>query len=198
MSGPVEIVLIVAAVCYLLVRRLMGEPAQAKRMLILPAVLTVIGVTQLSGQVSSPTALVFLVGSAAISVVLGALRGMSVRISERDGVAFIRYTGVTIALWAANIAVKLGANFALGAIDPKAGGAASAGLLFTLGVGILAEGLVVLVRALRNDHSVVWSPERDRTQRRTSPLDNLQRTLNSHDDTMPSRWDTRPARHHRR
>src|ERR1700753_3833124 len=99
MSGPAEIVLIVAAVCYLLVRRMAGEPAQAKRMLILPVVLIAIGISDLSGHVSSSMSLLFLVATAAISVVLGALRGASVRISQRDGVAFVRYTGVTIVLW---------------------------------------------------------------------------------------------------
>jgi hypothetical protein len=43
MSGPLEIVVILAVVGYLLARRVIGEPAQAKRMLILPVVLSLIG-----------------------------------------------------------------------------------------------------------------------------------------------------------
>jgi len=74
MSGPVEIVLILAAVGYLLARHVIGEPAQAKRMLILPVVLSLIGLSDVSGQVKMPLSLLFLVATAAISVLLGALR----------------------------------------------------------------------------------------------------------------------------
>ncbi len=93
MSGPVEIVLILAAVGYLLARRVIGEPAEAKRMLILPVVLSLIGLSDVSGQVKTPLSLLFLVATAAISVLLGALRGVSVRVSQREGLAFLRYTG---------------------------------------------------------------------------------------------------------
>ncbi|MGQ4514395.1 hypothetical protein [Streptomyces sp. DW26H14] len=178
MSGPVEIVLIVAAVGYVLVRRMMGEPAQAKRMLILPAVLCVIGLSDVSGEVTTSMSLLFLVATAAISVVLGMLRGASVRISQRDGLAFVRYTGVTVLLWVLNLAVKLGANFALGALDPKDAGGVGDSLMLSLGLGILAEGLVVLYRALRAGHQVMWAQGRDGAPHQSSPfLDDLRRNL---------------------
>jgi hypothetical protein len=53
MSGPVETVFILAAVGYVLARRVIGEPAQAKRMLILPIVLNLIGLSDVSGQVKT-------------------------------------------------------------------------------------------------------------------------------------------------
>jgi len=37
MSNPIDIIAILAAVGYVMARRLIGEPALAKRMLILPA-----------------------------------------------------------------------------------------------------------------------------------------------------------------
>jgi hypothetical protein len=158
MSGPVEIVVILAAVGYLLVRRVMGEPAQVRRMLILPAVLTLIGLSDVSGDVRTPLSLTFLVGTAAVSVVLGALRGLSVRISQQGGIAFIRYTVITIILWVVNLAIKFGANLALRVIDPKDAAAVGNSLLLTLGLGILAEGLVVLYRALRNGYQATgWN-----------------------------------------
>ncbi|MGV9293180.1 DUF1453 domain-containing protein [Amycolatopsis sp. NPDC003676] len=191
MSGPVEIVLIVAAIGYLMVRRLIGEPAQAKQMLILPAVLSVVGLSTLSGEVKTPASMVFLVGTAAISVVLGVLRGMSVRISRRDGTAFVRYTAVTVALWVANIVVKIGVNVALDAFAPQDAGGVSNSMMLTIGVGILAEGLVVLYRALRAGHQVVWTQGRDGAPAQTSPLlDNIQRNLNG----RPAEWNTQSAR----
>ncbi|WP_409182826.1 DUF1453 domain-containing protein [Amycolatopsis sp. VS8301801F10] len=190
MSGPVEIVLIAAAIGYLMVRRVIGEPAQAKQMLILPAVLTIVGLSTLSGEVKTAASLVFLVGTAAISVVLGALRGATVRISQRDGVAFVRYTAVTVGLWVANIVVKVGVNLALDAFDPQDAGGVSNSLLLTLGVGILAEGLVVLYRALRAGHQVMWAQGSDGAPAQTSPLlDNLQRNLTG----RPAGWNTQSA-----
>ncbi|MCW2947502.1 MAG: hypothetical protein JWR24_4219 [Actinoallomurus sp.] len=205
MSGPVEIVLIVAAVGYVLVRRVMGEPAQAKRMLVLPAVLSLIGLSDVSGEVKTPLPLLLLVATAAISVILGALRGASVRISQRDGLAFVRYTGVTVVLWVVNLAIKFGANLTLGAIDLKDAGAVGNSLLLTLGLGILAEGLVVLYRALCHDHPVMWTQGQDGAPHQMPPfLDNLRRSLtnrgdNPYDDRAAG-WNTRPdqLRDHRR
>ncbi|MEV5710508.1 DUF1453 domain-containing protein [Actinoallomurus sp. NPDC052274] len=183
MSGPVEIVLIVAAVGYVLVRRVLGEPAQAKRMLVLPAVLSVIGLSDVASQAKTPVSLLFLVATVAISVVLGLLRGVSVRVSGRDGLAFVRYTWITVVLWAVNLLIKFGANAGLAVADPKDAGAVGDSLLFPLGLGILAEGLVVLYRALRADHAVMWAQGQDGTPHRMSPfLDDLRRGLNDRDD----------------
>lgn len=206
MSGAVEIVLILAAVGYLVVRRVLGESAQAKRTLMLPAVLSLVGLSDVSGQAQTSLSLLFLVAAAAISVILGVLRGASVRISLCDGLAFVRYTAVTVALWVVNLAVKFGANLTLGVIDPKQAGALSNGLLLTLGLGILAEGLVVLYRALRNDHPVMWSQGRRGAPRRKFPvLDNPRHNLTNRDDSpyqddRATGWNTRaePLREHRR
>ncbi|WP_329457302.1 DUF1453 domain-containing protein [Streptomyces sp. NBC_01497] len=200
MSGPVEVVLILAAIGYVLVRRMAGEPAQAKRMLLLPVLLCAIGLSDLSGEVKTSMSLVFLVATAAVSVVLGMLRGASVHISQRDGVAFVRYSGMTVVLWVVNLAIKFGANIALGALDSKDAGGVSNSLMLTLGLGILAEGLVVLARALRDGHQVVWAQGQDGAPHRTSPtLDNLRRNLSDRDGYTPApRWETRRDRIRRR
>lgn len=206
MSGPVEVVVILAAVCYVLARRMMGEPTQAKRMLVLPAVLSVIGLSDVSGHVKTPVSLLFLVATAAVSVVLGALRGVSVRISRRDGLAFVRYTGVTVVLWVVNLAIKFGANLLLGGIDRTDAGGVGNSLLLTLGLGLLAEGLVVLYRALRAGHPVMWAQGRGDAPHQMSPfLDDLRRGLTDrggdpNDDDRAAGWNTRPdqLRDHRR
>lgn len=157
MSGPVEIVVIIAAVGYVLARRMAGEPAQAKRMLILPAVLTVVGFTDIGKAGTSGTAVAFLVATAAVSVVLGAARGASIRLSARDGIVFLRYTWLTVGLWVLNLVVKFGANALLGATDRHTVTAAGNSLLFTLGLGLLTEGVVVLVRAVRGEGRILWA-----------------------------------------
>lgn len=188
MSGPVEVVLIVVAVVYVLVRRLMGEPAQAKRMLILPAVLSLVGLHKLWGEAQAPVSLLFLVATVVISIALGALRGSSVRISRREGLAFVRYTGTTVLLWLANVGVKFGADVALKALAPNDAGALGNSVLLTIGVGLLAEGLVVLYRALRSDHRVMWATGKDGAPHQMSPvLENLRRGLGDRANTPQDR-----------
>ncbi|MFE7116591.1 DUF1453 domain-containing protein [Streptomyces sp. NPDC057654] len=154
---------------------MIGEPAEAKRMLILPAVLSLVGLSNLSGGHLDVDAVVFLVGTGALSVLLGVLRGVSIRLSNRDGLVFMRYTWVTVALWVLNIVAKIGANLLLGAIDPHMSGVASDSLLLTIGIGMLAEGLMVLGRAVRTDSRVVWTAGKDGQPHTSSALlDSLQ------------------------
>jgi|GEM_PF-1593893 len=179
MSGAVQIILILVAVGYILFRRMIGEQAEARRMLILPAVLTIIGLTDVSKDVKTPGAVVLLVATAAISLAIGALRGATVRISAREGVAFVQYTVLTVVLWVVNVAIKFGANVGLRIVDPSDSAALSNSLLLTLGAGMLMEGLIVLARALHADHQVIWQSGNNGRQQQMSPfLNNIQRNMN--------------------
>jgi hypothetical protein len=167
MTGTLEVVLIAAAIIYVMARRLMGEPAVGKRLLLLPAVLGVIGLAQTS--VHSVTAVVFLVGSAALSVVFGLLRGLTIRTYEQNGIVMLRYTAMTIVLWAASIVARFAAGFVMNLVDPSAVQVGN-GLMLGVGAGLLAEGLVVLTKAVRVRGQVVWSKGRRGAPHRTSPL----------------------------
>ena len=180
MNGSTEILLILAAVAYVMARRVIGEPAQGKRMLLLPVVLVAIGLSDVSKAGSNPTALGFLIATAAVSIVLGALRGASTRLSVKDGIVFVHYRALTILLWVVSLAVKFGANAVFQHTDKHAATAAGNSLLLTLGAGMLFEGLVTLSRALRTDHQVIWSKGKDGQPHRTSPfLDNMQSRMTS-------------------
>lgn len=176
MNGSVQIVLIIAAIGYVLLRRFMGEPAQAKRMLILPAVLIVIGLTNLHGIAGS--AILGLVATALLSIGLGALRGVSIKVYRQDGVVFLRYTWVTLVLWVLNVAVKFGATLLLGVFDKDAATALGNTTMLTIGLGMLVEGVVALAKALRGGHQVIWEKGKDGAPHRTSPfLDSLQERI---------------------
>ena len=173
MSTPIEILLVVALVGYMLVRRLMGEPAQAKRMLLLPAVLAVVGLSSVQSVLHDPVQLGFLAVTTLVSIGIGALRGLSIRVFVRDGVVNMKYTAMTIVLWVVNIAVKLGGNFLLGTIDPHAD--AGSTLMLTLGAGLLMEGVVVLAKAMRTDGQVIWQQGRNGAPHRSARfLDDMQ------------------------
>lgn len=157
LSGPVQVVVIIAAIGYVLVRRLLGEPVQVKRLLVLPAVLCLVGFAHLTKVPQTAMSVVFLLVTAAAGAAIGLGRGLTVEVSERDGVAFLRYSARTVGLWVASIAVKFGAGFLLGAIDPVAERASSSGLMLAVGLGVLAEGLVVLARAAASGGQVDWT-----------------------------------------
>ena len=178
MSGPVEIILIVAAVGYVLARRLLGEPVEAKRTLVLPAVLTGVGLIDLTKVTQPLVSIGFLVATTALSLVLGLLRGASARVFEKDGVVYLRYTATTLLLWAVNLGVKFGAGVVLGLVDPKAEQATSSGLMFTLGAGLLAEGLAVLYKALRTGGRIMWAKGRNgQPPTMSARLDGLQQKV---------------------
>ncbi|MFD9698639.1 DUF1453 domain-containing protein [Lentzea sp. NPDC059081] len=165
MNGTVEIVLIAAAIVYVLARRLMGEPAVGKRLLLLPVVLGVIGLSQMSAH--SVDAVVFLVVSAVLSVVFGVLRGLTIRTYEQNGIVMLRYTAMTVVLWVASIVARIALGFVTNLVDPGAVQTGN-GLMLVVGAGLLAEGLVVMSKAVRVGGQVVWSKGRGGAPHRTS------------------------------
>ncbi|MBB4687859.1 DUF1453 domain-containing protein [Amycolatopsis jiangsuensis] len=177
MSGPLEAVVIVAAIGYLLLRRLAGQPAQVKQMLVLPGVLTLIGLSDVKNVLHSPVALGFLVVTALLSAGIGALRGATIRLFDRDGVVYMRYTALTVVLLVVNVAVKFGANLLLGAIDPGQVAVLGNTLMLTLGLSMLLEGAVTMAKALRSGHRILWDKNRDGTTRTAPWVDDLQRRM---------------------
>jgi hypothetical protein len=191
-SGPVEIILIIGVVGYILARRLLGEPAEAKRMLLLPAVLTGVGLTDLAKVHQSAVSIGFLVGSTALSLVLGLLRGASIHVFDKDGIVHLRYTATTVVLWGINLAVRFGASVVLGVLDPTAEHAAGGGLMLTLGAGMVVEGLAVLSKAMRTSGRVMWAKGRNGAPHTMSSLlDGLQQKAQTTDWSQTRR----PRRH---
>jgi hypothetical protein len=148
--SPLTILLAVAAVGYMLWSRMKGQPLQAKKLLVMPAILMVLGVTDLTGS-SAPhlTAkdIAFLVASAGISAVLGAARGATIELYPSQGELWQRYRPVTAGLWLALIVAKLILMLIAGAAGASAGGGTST-LLLSLGISMLCEAAIVGPRAL--------------------------------------------------
>jgi hypothetical protein len=147
--SPVTILLVVAAVGYVLWSRMQGRPLKLKRMLLLPVVLLVLGITDLTGS-SAPHLtskdIAFLLVGVAFSAALGAARGATIELYPQQGELWQRYRKITVVLWIALIAIKL----VLIAIASAAGASAGSGtntLLLALGVSLLAEAAIVAPRA---------------------------------------------------
>jgi|SRR5271170_1791582 len=148
--SPLTILLVVAAVGYVLWSRMNGQPLKLKRMLVLPVVLMVLGITDLTGSSAphlTPKDIAFLVVSAAIAAVLGAARGATIELYPQQGELWQRYRRITVGLWITLIAARLIVIVIASAVGASAGGGTST-LLLTLGVSLLAEAAIVGPRAL--------------------------------------------------
>jgi hypothetical protein len=154
--------LAVAAIGYVLVRRLAGEPLEGRRLVILPVVLLIIGATQLNGVHATPLDVAVLVVEGVAALGLGAVRGLTVHVYGRGGHLWYRYRPITIVVWLGSILLRVGQTFVahtLGA-DVSVLGAA---LLLMLGLSLLAEALVVGKRAIAT--GVPFAPQGSRRMR---------------------------------
>jgi hypothetical protein len=143
-----NILLYLVLIGYVLFKKVQGQPVKApKRLLALPIVLIVLGFTELTGgPTMKPSEIAVIAVGAVLSFGLGLLRGRADKLSTRDGVRFVQWGKASLALFGANIVTKL----VLDIIGVAAGGNASAvekSLLFTLGLTLLGEALVLLARS---------------------------------------------------
>jgi hypothetical protein len=131
-----------------LVRRFAGTPING-RMLLVPAVLTFTGYAELTKKLrDQPVSHVdhlFLSVGVAVAAFIGVLRALTIRISRRNGVLVQRYRPMTLLVWA----VAIGARAAIAEVGNVSGDhlGSSADLLVTIGAGLLAEAVVVMLRA---------------------------------------------------
>lgn len=154
MSSVVGIVITVAVIAFVLIRRAAGSQVQWGRLAIMPLVLIAIGVSDLTAGhgtrqavTGGDTRYLLLVG--AISLVLGVIRGISVRLSTRDGVPYQRYGWPSVLLWLVTVAARIGLD-AMSSSLGASGGFASKSLLLMVGISLAGESLAVVARlALR-------------------------------------------------
>ncbi|MFI6102032.1 DUF1453 domain-containing protein [Lentzea sp. NPDC051213] len=125
--------LIAAGVLYVLVRRFRGEPLNARDLLAPPAFLLFFGIRALEGF--HPSYLVPL----AAGFAFGALRGMTIRLYEKDGHLWQRYTPWTLLVWVTSIGASFGFALLLDHHAPTQ---------LSIGVSLLGELCTVGAKAL--------------------------------------------------
>ncbi|MFD4657568.1 DUF1453 domain-containing protein [Kitasatospora sp. NPDC058444] len=167
MNGWVQAGLIAAVVVAVVIRRLRGEPLNARDLFAPPVILTGLGVWALARRHGLGAAdYGWIAAGAALGVALGAARGATIRVYEREGVLWQRYTGRTFLVAALSLAVMAG----FAALAGHFGLAADARpAQLSIGLGFLGEALVVGGRGLAS--GTPFAPER----RASSPLDRLHR-----------------------
>lgn len=156
-----DILIVIAVIAYVIGRQVMGEPLRGKRLIMLPAVLAIIGIVELSqgkGQHFGAADGLCLVISGVVAAAIGVAQGASMRLESRNGYLWGRMPVKALWWWAALLASR-GAVTLL-AIGMHAHVAEStASILLTLGINRLAQAAVVAPRAL--SAGVPFAPEKN-------------------------------------
>lgn len=155
------IVVVLGIMGYSIGRQITGEPLRVKRLIGLPAALTVIGIVDVANsKAQSPTVtdVVLIAVGCAINVIIGICQGRLMRLESRDGYLWGQMPVSVLWWWGAKIAsgvVLDGIGHVLGASLAIT----SAVMLLRLGVNRLAQAAIVAPLALAT--GIPFAPESD-------------------------------------
>jgi hypothetical protein len=152
----------IAIIVWVIGQQLAGSALRGRRVVVLPAVLTVIGLLDITGHKSHPDAtdIVLLVVSAVIAIATGLGLGALTRLESRGGHLWAQLPWRGLWLWGALIASRLivtGIGHAAGAHVA----AGSTAILLTLGLNRAAQALVIVPRAITS--GIPFAPEKNGT-----------------------------------
>ena len=154
-----EILAVIAIIGFVIYQQIAGQKIQGKRLVVLPAVLTVVGFLGLHGAKHlHPADYVWLTIGAAGSLLIGLAFGAVTRLGSRDGVLWAKMPPRGLWLWVALIAWR-GLIMVIAARAGAHVAASTAPLLFTLGLNRLGQGAVIAVRAMLA--GIPFAPEKD-------------------------------------
>jgi hypothetical protein len=159
-----EIVLAAAVVVWVVARQSAGRFVPARRSLLLPLVLVVVGVGQ-AGHVRWTALAVAVVGAdVLLTAALGALRGRAIRLTLRDGYLYQRGGWPSVGLWGLTIAVRVLVAWPF--LHTSAGPALEATLAASFGVSLAVQFAVFNARVARDGRPI--RPARRRTDTRAT------------------------------
>jgi hypothetical protein len=156
--SALEVLAVIAIIGFVIYQQLAGQLLRGRRVVVLPAVVTVIGFLDLRGHHLGSADIVWLTVGAAGSLLIGLAFGLIMRLESRDGVLWgkmpLRGLWLWLGLFAWRalimvIAARTGAHFA----------ASTTPLLFTLGLNRLGQAAVIVPRAMLS--GIPFAPERD-------------------------------------
>jgi hypothetical protein len=136
-----------ALIVFVLAKRVRGEAVrEPKKLFLLPIVVGVIGLQNVSHAKVNTIDIVVIAAGAALSLGLGLLRGKFDRVTLVNGSPFMSWSAASVAVFAGNVLAKL----ALDAVGVAAGGTTAAltsSILLSLGLTLLGEAAVVWFRS---------------------------------------------------
>jgi len=159
MSSVETVIAIVVIMGYSIGRQVMGEPLRVKRVIGLPAALTVIGIVEVAtSKGPGPTRIdIVLIGAGcAINAVIGICQGRLMRLESRNGYLWGQMPTSVLWWWAAKVASGAVLD-GIGHVLDAHLATTSAVMLLGLGINRLAQAVVVVPRAFAT--GVPFAPE---------------------------------------
>jgi hypothetical protein len=154
-----EILVVIGVVGYVIYQQVTGQAVQGRRLIVLPAVITVIGFVDLHGAKHiHPADIVWLTVGAIGSLLIGLAFGAITRLQERNGALWSQLPLRGLWLWAGLIAWRV-LIMVLAAKSGAHVAASTTPLLFTLGLNRLGQAAVIAMRAMAA--GIPFAPEKD-------------------------------------
>lgn len=149
-------------IVYVIGQQVVGSAVSGKRLIVLPAVLTGIGILDLSGHGSHPgaTDIVLLIVSAVIAITIGAALGLMTRLERRDGHLWAQLPMKGLWLWGGLFISRVVVT-GIAHVDGAHVAAGTSAILLMLGLNRAAQALVVVPRAIAA--GIPFAPEKDGT-----------------------------------
>jgi hypothetical protein len=159
-SDLVEVIAVIAIVGYVIGRQLMGEPLRGKRVVLLPVILTVVGIAELNGNGKQlrPVDVACLVIGGLVVAAIGAAQGATLRLEARDGALWGQLPINGLWLWLVLVGSRVLMTLIADGVDAKVA-ASGATILLMLGINRLAQAAVVVPRAM--SAGIPFAPEKD-------------------------------------
>jgi hypothetical protein len=154
-----EILAVIAVIGFVIYQQMAGQVLQGRRLVVLPAVLTIIGFVDLHGAKHLRTAdIVWLTVGAIGSLLIGLAFGAITRLESRNGVLWAKMPLRGLWLWVGLIAWRV-LIMVLAARTGAHVAASATPLLFTLGLNRLGQAAVIVPRAMMA--GIPFAPEKD-------------------------------------
>jgi hypothetical protein len=132
----------------LIVTRIRGRRLEPGRLLVGPLVLIAVGIGSSAPELHTTLhGIDYLIGGIDLldSLIVGTIRGFTVRLYQRDGTPWYRYGPATVALWLLSILIRVGLAI-LGSAHHASPLTEGSDLLFMLGLALLGQNVVVAWR----------------------------------------------------
>ncbi|HTW21578.1 MAG TPA: hypothetical protein VME70_15390 [Mycobacteriales bacterium] len=160
MSELVRIVAVVAVVGFVIARQFRGEPLRGRRVVVLPIVLMVIGVIDLSSSHPTvrPIDIACLVAGGVLVATIGIAQGRAIRLESRDGALWGQMPTWGIGLWVLLVTVRIGMTVVATGLHAHVA-ASSDTILLMLGINRLGQAAAIVWRAMAS--GIPFAPEKD-------------------------------------
>jgi hypothetical protein len=153
-----EVLAVIGIIGFVIYQQFAGQLLQGRRVILLPVVVTVIGLAGLRGHHLGPADIAWLTAGAAGSLLIGLAFGVMMRLEHRGGVLWGKMPLRGLWLWVALVAWRA-LIMVLAAHTGAHVAASTTPLLFTLGLNRLGQAAVIVPRAMRA--GIPFAPEKD-------------------------------------